>query len=193
MPNYQVGFWQHFSRLLKFGGREDRGSFWPWALSAAGLAMVLLMAGMLPVMANVFANAQQYAVEHPDQVTVTHGPGEYGVSIHGDAPGLMPDMTGMFVMLAVAFGVAICLLGAAVARRLHDRGLAGWWGLMPVPFILYSAVQMPAFFGTARAGKQPDMTIFFSVFFSNMLYLASLVMLIILLSKQGDPVENQYG
>jgi hypothetical protein len=37
------------------------------------------------------------------------------------------------------------------------------------------------------------MAVFFGVFFSNLLYLASLAVLCILLARDGDPEANRFG
>ena len=85
---------------------------------------------------------QQFAVQHPDQTTVTSGPGQYSISVRGNHPEFMSGRS-VALYLAVTFGLAILLYAAAVVRRLRDRGKSGFWGLMPLPFILYSSIQMP--------------------------------------------------
>ena len=174
----------HFKRLFDFSGREDRASFWPYAVLAFALIMVVGMVIFVPMMNRAMHEMQQFAVQHPDQVTVASGPGRYSISVRGDHPHFMsPGSVALF--LAVNFGLAILLYSAAVVRRLRDRGKPGFWGLMPLPFVLYSSVQMPRMFASVGVGTQPDMTLFFSVFFSNMLYIVTLIWLIVLLAGPG--------
>src|SRR6478609_1301890 len=46
---------------------------------------------------------------------------------------LHPDK--IIVGMAVISIIVIALIAAAVARRLHDRGLSGAWGLPPLPLL----------------------------------------------------------
>lgn len=187
----KVSISEHFKRLLDFNGREDRASFWPYAALVFVIIMVAGMIIFVPMMAHMMQEMQQFAVDHPDQVTVAQGPGQYSISVHGDHP---PFMTAgpMAAYLAVTFGLAILLYGAAVVRRLHDRGKSGWWGLMPLPFILYSSVQMPRMFASVGSGTEPNLALFFSIFFSNLFYIVTLIWLIVILAGPSlDKVDNQ--
>jgi hypothetical protein len=60
---------------------------------------------------------------------------------------------------------------------------------MPLPFIIYSSAMMPRMF--AFRGE-PNMSLFFSIFFSNMLYIITLIVLIVLLAGSGQPSQNRY-
>jgi len=180
-----VSLGDHFKRLFDFSGREDRASFWPYAALAF---IIITAAGMIifvPIMHHAIQSMQQFAAEHPDQATVTTGPGQYSVSIRGTMPQVMPSRL-VALYLAVSFGLAILLYAAAVVRRLHDRGKSGFWGLMPLPFIIYSSIQMPRMFAMAMAPTAADMTLFFSIFISNFLYIATLIWLIVLLAGPSE-------
>lgn len=183
-----VGLWEHFGRLLDFKGREDRASFWPYAAVAFIIVMIVGMAIFVPMMAHSVAAMQHYAFQHPDQATVITGPGQYSISVEGHHPDFF-DAGSMGAYLGVAFGLAIVLYAAAVVRRLHDRGKSGFWGLLPLPFIIYSSFMMPALFASAA---EPAMALFFSVFISNMLYIVALVVLIVFLAGASDPAPNSY-
>jgi len=185
-----VGILEHFGRLFDFKGREDRASFWPYAALVFVIVMVVGMIIFLPMMAHTMRAMQQYAVQHPDQVAVSSGPGSYSMSVHGNPPGIMPPESSFAVYLGVTFGLSVLFYAAAVVRRLHDRGMPGWWGLMPLPFIAYSSIQMPRMF--SFVGNQPDMTIFYSIFFSNMLYLITLIVLIVLLAGASNPESSRF-
>lgn len=186
-----ISLLDHFKRLFDFSGREDRASFWPYAAVAFIITMVVNMFIFIPMMSNSMQAMQQFAAQHPDQVTTSTGPGHYSISVHGNHPEFMPAGT-VALYLAVGFGLALLLFAAAVVRRLHDRGKSGFWGLMPLPFILYSSIQMPRMFASVGTGSQPDMTLFFSIFFSNMLYIVTLIWLIVLLAGASDPAPNRY-
>jgi len=183
-----VGLWEHFKKLADFKGREDRASFWPYA---ALVFVIIMVAGMLifvPMMANTMAEMQQYAAQHPDQATVVSSPGQYSISVEGHHPEFFPASS-MAAFLGVTFGLAILLYAAAATRRLHDTGRSGLWGLLPLPFIIYSSVMMPRVFASVG---EPDMRLFFSIFFSNMLYLITLVVLIVLLAGQAESGPNRF-
>lgn len=186
-----IGLWEHFKRLADFRGCEDRASFWPYAALAFGIITVVGMVIFIPMMVDAMTSMQAYAQAHRDQVTVTQGPGEYSMSVHGNPPGIF-QAGEMAAYLIVTFGLAIVLYSAAVTRRLHDRGLSGAWGLIPIPFIIYSSIQMPRMFATVGSGVQPDMNQFFSIFLSNMLYIFTLIALIVLLAGASKREPNRY-
>lgn len=181
---------EHFKRLFDFTGQEDRASFWPYAAVAFIVIMVAGMAVMVPMMSHSMDAMQQYAAQHPDQATVMSGPGQYSISIQGNQPEFMPSGQ-IALYLVLTFGLALLLYAAAVVRRLRDRGKSGYWGLMPLPFIIYSSIQMPRMFGSADTTNQPDMTIFFSIFFSNILYMITLIWLIVLLAGSSAMTSNR--
>lgn len=183
-----VKLWVHFPRLLDFKGREDRASFWPYAALVFVLNMFVGMAIFIPMMQRSMRAMQEYAATHPEQATVTSGPGQYSISVQGNHPEFFEGRS-MAAYLAVTFGLAILLYAAAVARRLHDRGKSGFWGLMPLPFILYSSIMMPRMFASAG---QPDLGVFFSIFFSNMFYIVALIWLIVLLAGRSDAEPNRF-
>jgi uncharacterized membrane protein YhaH (DUF805 family) len=187
-----VSLTDHFKRLFEFRGREDRASFWPYAAVAFIITMVVGMIIFVPMMSRSMQAMQQFAAQHPDQAKVTSGPGQYSISIQGNHPEFMPAGP-MALFLAVTFGLAILLFAAAVVRRLHDRGKSGSWGLMPLPFILYSSVQMPRMFASAGTATQPDITLFFSIFLSNLFYIVTLIWLMVLLAGPSEPARNRYS
>ena len=163
-----VGLWEHFRRLLDFKGREDRASFWPYAALLYGIATVGSFLVMVPIMRSVM-----------------------GAGAYQTAPA-MPDM-GMFVAgMMITTLAAVLLFAAAVVRRLHDGGLSGFWGLMPVPFLLFSMVKMWSFFNSFGS-QHFKMDSFFQIFISNLIYILSVIALMVLLSRRSDPRSNRYG
>ncbi|MDB5679567.1 MAG: hypothetical protein JWM94_2569 [Sphingomonas bacterium] len=111
-----------------------------------------------------------------------------------------------FAMAPIVMGVisltVIVLLAAAVARRLHDSGRSGWWGI-PAPLFLMSGMAMMARMFTAiQADTQtPGATdamsgmppLFGPILLNNLAYLASLLMLVILCCMASQPGDNRYG
>jgi uncharacterized membrane protein YhaH (DUF805 family) len=184
----KVGLWEHFKRLADFNGREDRASFWPYAALVFAIIMVTGMVIFVPMMANAMSEMQQYASQHPDQATVVSGPGHYSISVKGNHPEFFPASS-MATFLGGTFGLGLILYAAAATRRLHDTGRSGFWALMPLPFIIYSSVMMPRMF--AFQGE-PEMSVFFSIFFSNMLYIITLIVLIVLLAGSSQSTPNRY-
>lgn len=183
-----VGLFEHFRRLADFNGREDRASFWPYAALVFGINMVAGMMIFIPMMQRSMRAMQDYAAKHPDQATVVSGPGQYSISVEGSHPEFF-EMRTMATYLAVTFGLAILLYAAAVVRRLHDSGKSGIWGLVPLPFIAYSSLMMPRIFASAG---EPATVLFFSIFFSNLLYIITLIVLIVLLAGRSDQQPNRF-
>jgi uncharacterized membrane protein YhaH (DUF805 family) len=177
--------------LFEFSGREDRSSFWPYAAAVFGISMVLSMLAIVPLMFATMRSMQEYAEAHPENVTVTQGPGHYSMQVHGGD--FAPDFGPMFWMMGLVFLAAVVLYAAAVVRRLHDTGRSGWWGLMPLPFIAFSMIAMPQIFASAGTGSEPDLSLFFAVFFSNMLYIVTLIILVVLLAIKSTEGPNRFG
>jgi uncharacterized membrane protein YhaH (DUF805 family) len=184
----KIGLWEHFRKLADFKGREDRASFWPYAALVFAIVMVAGMLIFVPIMATAMSEMQQYAAQHPDQAAVVSGPGHYSISVKGNHPEFFPASS-MAAFLGVTFGLSIILYAAAATRRLHDTGKSGFWALMPLPFIIYSSAMMPRMF--AFRGE-PNMSLFFSIFFSNMLYIITLIVLIVLLAGSSQSGRNRF-
>jgi uncharacterized membrane protein YhaH (DUF805 family) len=191
MQGNTVSFARHFRMLFDFRGRENRSSFWPYAVAVFALSTVLSMLAVMPSMYVTMRSMHDYAKRHPENVTVTQGPGQYSIQVHGG--GFTPDVGPMFWMLGLAFIATVVLYAAAVVRRLHDTGRSGWWGLMPLPFIAFSIVAMPQVFESVRAGNGRGLGLFFAVFFSNALYLITLIILIVLLASKSTEGRNRFG
>lgn len=174
----------HLRSLRRFSGTETRAQFWPWAGIVFAIAIVPFIATMIPALLGSFGKMQRFAQEHPDQVTVSSGPGHYEMQVHGHHPELMPDLTLPMIGLGLAALLMIVLLGAAVARRLRDSGRSGAWGLMPLPFLVLGMIFMPRLF----AATKPDLTLFGMMFLNSLVYNLSLLLLILLLAQ---PTKRQ--
>jgi uncharacterized membrane protein YhaH (DUF805 family) len=85
------------------------------------------------------------------------------------------------------------LLAAAVSRRLHDSGRRAYWGLMPLPFLLFGLTAFPAMMTQMTASGEPDLSLFFLLFFNNLLYMVALVSLIVFLALRGTTGPNRFG
>ncbi|MBC6980704.1 DUF805 domain-containing protein [Caulobacter sp. 17J80-11] len=177
-----------------FKGRESPGRFWPYVACVIALTMVGAFAVMIPVMNDFFAKAARLAAEHPEAVSVQTSPGGYSVRVAAGHPEVMPDFGLMFGGIGATVALAAALLAAAVARRLHDSGLTGWLGLLPLPFLAFGLVAMPRVFAEVAAGSEtPDLTPVLLLFLNNMLYLAALGILVLLLCRRGTPGPNRFG
>ena len=96
-----------------------------------------------------------------------------------------------FAWVAALSIVVIVLLAAAVVRRLHDRGLGGAWGLLPLPFLALAFFEMHREF-LAFEAQEPD-SAFNTAFASGALYDISLIVLIVLLAGRSDEDANRFG
>ncbi len=165
-----VGLWEHFKRLADFNGREDRGSFWPYAALVYGIMMVGSFVAMVPIMNSAMSAA----------------------SAANDGSGAaLPAMGGFITAMMITTAVGVVLYAAAVARRLHDGGLSGLWGLMPLPFLVFGMIRMRGFFESFPSGE-PDMAQFNQIFIGNMIYILTLIALIVLLARRSDPTTNRF-
>ncbi|WP_165189096.1 DUF805 domain-containing protein [Caulobacter soli] len=185
-----------FTGLLRFSGRDTASRFWPYAGLVIALFFLATAAIVAPTVMSSFAKMQAFAIAHPDQATITQGAGSYSIEIHGDHPELMPDMTPFFAVMRAGCAVAVALLAAAVTRRLHDRGRRGWWGLPPLVFLTTGMILFPPIFQTMM--RQSDVSpgtlaMFGLIFANNILYLASLGLLIFLLAGASQAGENRFG
>ena len=179
----------HLRRLASFRGRESRGYFWPYAGIVIALSVIGIFVAMSGPMNETMQQMQEYASTHPDQVTIGPAPGQFSISLEGHHPEFFADFVRMMRGMDVVLVITVALLAAAVARRLHDRGRTGLWGLMPLPFLAFGSIVMPQ----VMASVTPDMGLFFLMFFNNMIYIVSLVVLVVMLAGAGQPTPNKYG
>ena len=187
--------WDGFRRLAEIGGRDRRGRFWPYALVVIALTYVGMVLAIMPMMAKMFAEAARYAAEHPEEATVVSGPGYYSVQIHEPGAVPAPDLGLFFGIVATVVFVATLLLAAAVTRRLHDTGRAGWWGLPPLVFLTIGVTLFPRLVDSVMKAEAeaPPLGLFFLLFANNVLYIVCLIGLVVLLCLKGTPGPNRYG
>jgi uncharacterized membrane protein YhaH (DUF805 family) len=184
-----------FRGVTRFSGRDTRGQFWPYA----GVVFALLFAGWAVFlglqMAALFQDMSAFAAAHPEAATVHSSPGQYSIQIDGDHPEApMPDLSLMFVAMWTLVGLAVALLAAAVSRRLHDRNIRAWWGLLPVPFLAAGVILFPMLIKPVmEGGPEPDVGLLSLLFLNNIVYMIALVTLIAMLAKRGTVGPNRFG
>ena len=156
---------RHLRGLFRFGGRETRQEFWPWVALVVAVGMTAWTLALIGMLAVVMRA--------------------------GGASQIMDDAGGVMTVIALT---SIVMLAAAVNRRLHDSGRGGWWGI-PAPILLLTGLFVMS---RAEASLRADQGHPFSGWFGaamgvNLLYLASLALLIILCALPGETGENRYG
>lgn len=188
----------NLSRLTTFSGRDTRAQFWPYAgiLVVAYMAIFFLI--MMTQMGPLVADAHAFALAHPELADGQPvDAGQLPESVKAESLQMAQTAGDLFgaIMLAnsIILVVVTALFAAAVVRRLHDRGLSGWWGLMPLPFLLFASIAMPRVFSDFAAPTGPDLGLFGLIFINNLIYNVVLVILIVLLVKRSDPGINRYG
>jgi uncharacterized membrane protein YhaH (DUF805 family) len=185
--------------LLRFSGRTSPGQFWPYAILLFLLGGAVTTVMIFRLMGDMFARMQRFAAEHPELVTETRGPGSYSMEIEGFHPELIPDFAGFMIVIGVVAAAMVLLQAASVARRLHDRGKAGWWALLPVPFLAFGFVggtHLFASVGRIAESGQPgdfDAALFFGLILNNFIYLGTLAFLVFLLAGKSAAGPNRYG
>jgi uncharacterized membrane protein YhaH (DUF805 family) len=169
--------------LLRLSGRDSRAQFWPYASTLFLLSMVAMQLCMSRLMSGFAA----YAAAHPER---SDGFGR--TAIHATPPQVLAVMQNILTTVSVIAAIFIALVGAAVVRRLHDRGRTGLWGLLPVVFLATGIFGMGRMFGqVGPAGPNPG--IFFLIFVNNLVYLVALVALVVFLAGPGMAGPNEYG
>lgn len=175
----------NLASLARFSGRDTRAQFWPYALA---VIVVVIMGGMILAMIPVNLQMEHFARAHPEATAV----------IGSGSPLIIPraesaELRSAFVALdrgsAIVAALTALLLASAVARRLHDRGRSGLWGLLPLPFLGLSFVSVPAIINI----DQVDPRSFLLGFFNNLLYIAALAALVVMLLRDSTPGPNRYG
>lgn len=130
--NSEIGLFEHFRMLFSFGGRENVGSFWPYAALLFAIMTILNMLLMIPFMSMSVGNILE--------------------------SGMPPDPSTIVIHFTVMTLAGIFLYAAAVVRRLRDSGRSPWWALMPLPFAIGSSLGMMNMMGSPFEGIPPDVT-----------------------------------
>ena len=113
--------------LTNFSGRDARQTFWYFVLFIAILRWIAGSFFAVPMMVKMFGTMFS-AIKQGGRPEALQG------QINGEMVAMMQDMVGVSIAIGVVSGL---LLVAALARRLHDSDLSGWWAA--VPAVLYIA------------------------------------------------------
>lgn len=98
-----------------------------------------------------------------------------------------------FLLASAAMFVAlVSLLAAAVARRLHDSGTSAFWGLLPLPFVVYDFAVIGQVNSQFEAGGQ-NLRLFYSGFASTILYFVAVAWLVVLLARRSALGPNRFS
>ena len=150
-----------FQSVLRFSGRDTRSEFWPYAAAAVALYLVVGWAVLIPITLAALDGSSRT---------------DFGAFL---------KMENHFLLASIlTFAALVALLAAAVARRLHDGGRSAFWGLLPLPFVVYSCTVFVRLFSQFETGE-PDLRLFLSGFISNALYLGAVAWLIVLLARRS--------
>ena len=185
--------WNHLASLHRFGGREGVKAFWTYAMAVLVGSLWAMSAVTLPAISGSLAKVSEFARAHPDQATVSSGPGHYSVQVKGYHPELMPDFAPLLQAIGLIAAATVMLLAAALVRRLHDSGRSGLWGLLPLPFLAAAFWLMPGLFQGLGGKGEPEMGPVLLLLANNAAYLLSLGVLIYLTIKPGDAGANAFG
>ena len=184
-----------FRNLTRFSGRDSRGQFWPYAGVVFALVFLAFGACIGLWMNALFVDMSAFAAAHPDAATVHSSPGQYSIQIDGGHPEApVPDFTVFFAGMWLMVGSLVLLLAAAVARRLHDRNLPAYWGVLPVPFLVIGVTVLPVLMAQMMQGQgEPNFGLFALLFLNNLVYMIALVSLIVMLAMRGTEGPNRFG
>lgn len=186
-----------FSKLTQFSGRDTRSEFWPYVAAVVALVFIVQSIGMGAVMADLIGKLEAYNDAQPVLLINPDLPPDTPVRIEQAPlerpPAPMPDFRILGGVMGVTIVLAISLLAAAVSRRLHDRSMAAFWGLAPVPFLGVAAVGFPLMMANMMTSATPNFGLFGLLFLNNVAYMAALVTLIVILAQRGAPGPNRYG
>jgi uncharacterized membrane protein YhaH (DUF805 family) len=97
-------------------------------------------------------------------------------------------------MLLLSMGVIVLitflLLFSAAARRLHDRGSSGWWIALPFSFLVFGLAGNAAFRALTPIIGSSFVLLLGA---TNLAYMASAVVLIVMLASQSEDGTNRFG
>ena len=177
MASIFASFRYNLSRLARFAGRDSKSQFWPWAIfvlvTAYGAAFCVTGWAM---METVTVSMRVHEGELPESAAVE----------------ATAALGWLWQPLGLIAAIAIGLLAASVARRLHDRGRKGAWGLLPLPFLALSIAGTPVGFRFA-SGQGEISALETSLFVCSPLFYLALAGLLYLLAGSGEPQGNRFG
>jgi len=183
----------NFGNLIRFSGRETRAQFWPYAIFLFIVQSIVSSAITIPIMVNVFIKAFQFGMQHARTTGGAPMTAADQRAMDQMMQGVYADMGSILtVTTPICTTLFVILLAAAVARRLHDRGMSGYWGLMPLPLTAFSLFTMPQMFA-AFATHTVSGGWFAVLLINSLLYFGALILLIVLLAQRGLAGANRFG
>jgi uncharacterized membrane protein YhaH (DUF805 family) len=177
----------NLANLLRFSGRDSRAQFWPYAIAVFLTSMAVDILLFIPVMTDMMQRMMIYARDHPEGFPQP-APGQ----IQTLPPGLMPDMSRIFVPTTIVSIISLLLLAAAVVRRLHDRDRTGWWAVLPLPFQAIGLALAPAAMKavTAFPSKPLPFTLWTSL--NSLFFWCAFILLIVMLVGDSTKGPNRF-
>ena len=177
--------------MLRFSGRDARGLFWRYAIFIFLAASAISYIAMIPELMRMAEDMTRIILEQRDVGSPSSA--EATSALIQDA---MPDFGFLILATLIVDIVAAALLAAAVTRRLHDRDLAGYWGLLPLPSVALGFVLAPELLTGvlyAPGGGQRDMTVAMWASLNSVVIWGLLIFLIVLLAREGTDGPNRFG
>ncbi|MDO9335280.1 MAG: DUF805 domain-containing protein [Caulobacter sp.] len=158
-----------FGGLLRFTGRDRPGLFWPYAI--------------VVVVGCFFGSGALIA------------PLVWGL-LEAIAQGSTPVIAG-FLQFALMIGLVVfaivCLLAAAVSRRLHYGGRSGWWAVIPMVLLLTGIGLFALLISSMTPSGEFNFGLFAALLLNNIVYLGCFGLLVIGLILPGASGPNRYG
>lgn len=126
--------------LTNINGRDARQPFWLYVLFLYLVSMAISMVVTMPMMGNVMATAVQQGMAQAGNAD----PAAADAAARAAITVAVGDMLPTIIWTSVATALLLILgLSAALARRLHDSGLSGYWALLPVGLQAFSTAMVP--------------------------------------------------
>lgn len=159
----------HLANLTRFQGRDSQAVFLAWGMMGVQVAGFAMVLAIAPVALEIA-----------------------GIPLFGGQAWIAS--TGL--VLVVILGL-FALMGASIARRLHDSGRSLVWAVPPAVLLTLVGPLMPYIFaqvpddGASPDGATPDG--FYALNGLIVVYLLSVLPLIVFLAANGSGEPNRYG
>ncbi|MEQ3746694.1 MAG: DUF805 domain-containing protein [Henriciella sp.] len=173
MSNPLRAFKHCLSNLINFSDRDRRVVFWPYVGFIVATLMLVTMVAIIAIMGPAMvlaANTTADVVDFPVDELVL--------------------FLRLYFLIVL---VIIFLLAAAVARRLHDAGMTAYFGLLPLPNLIFGLYYLPKVISEVLESGPTNGASFETLFINNMIYLTLVTILIVLLAQPSSKNDNKYG
>jgi uncharacterized membrane protein YhaH (DUF805 family) len=197
MANVGASIRYNFGNLTNLAGRETRGQYWPWAIFLFILTMIGGMISAMPMIIHLM-NRMMGMIADPRLAAGKPSPELVQARLQEVVAPMAADMQTMVIVGAIINLVFAILVGAATARRLHDRDRSGWWGLLPLPFMAIGAMLAPRMMSSFMAvpghlAMAPNTSLVMLTSLNNIAFYGALGYLIYLLATEGTTGANRFG